>query len=910
MKRGREHFNEERLHWRVWEEHPNWHAWNSGAVSSEQAIPPILRETVLKMREGIQQAIADAEHTQDLSYEVVQGHLITTIGGRSIYQFHLVKDVDLREQTSVHAMISQQNGEDQKIEARVVSRMELGIRLSTREPLPEEQLTHLVLVEDATWLLKRQLRALDHIRETEAQMGAKTLGLLPTRSGIEVVRQLRTFVPNDSQKQAITHGLGSEQTFIVGPGGTGKTVTTSNLICQYLDQGLSVLLVSHTNIATDNAFLDVVNTLLANIGSELTSLVAPGLIVRQGTPHHPNLLTGEYRELTVEALAEQRMRTQTEARKHAEKTRQELLQQIEHLEHEIHQGESDWQPRKEKYEQQSEPLCQSLIRLRKEQEKRSEKQQKVSDAKAKAQKEASNQLALFLQKYQQFLEKRQFWRKERQRHTEAWQAAQNELTSVQDMGRVKRFFSSYKNYDFAAATQHVAQLLQKQGTAITALATLEQHIQANKQAREELKAELARLTTEEQQWQDYLASFVDPAAAQITQQEQALAQIQKALEDGEASLVECRKQWEQRREKLSEIEVQLEKLREEQGSFRAQIVAEARLVATTTTGVYVNPRLLERAFDVVVIDELSMVPLVSVLLVATRATRKFVGAGDPTQLSPVLKLNKQNLAPLAREWLGKNLYTHLGITIRNAINGEKDCVLLTEQGRMHPKIAEPINTRVYEGMLANREETENFPPRGPYPDWPLMLVDSSRSGARTIKRNEQTARVNTVHADIDVALVRMALADLPPRSSENQFSISPRIGVITPYRSQVHLIRKKLREVRLLQDVHVGTINTVQSLQFEMVIFDTVEAPGLQPFDFTFDAIFDAQGMATEATRLLNVAHTRARYKLIYVAHRDWLHQWQPSSPDNERSSRRLLVELVDEAYKLGHVSATEILGQ
>lgn len=400
------------------------------------------------------------------------------------------------------------------------------------------------------------------------------------------------------------------------------------------------------------------------------------------------------------------------------------------------------------------------------------------------------------------------------------------------------------------------------------------------------------------------------AQAQVIQQEQELNRLQKILKKRESFLKARRAQLAYQRKKLAEIEAQLEELRAKQESLRVQIVADARLVATTTTGVYVNPRLLEREFDMVVIDELSMVPLISVQLAATRATRKFVGAGDPTQLSPVLKLDKPKLAPLAQEWLGKNLYTHLGITIRNAIDGEKDCVLLTEQGRMHPVIAKPINTRVYEDMLRDREDTKHFPPRGPYPDWPLMLVDSSGSRARTIKPNEHTARVNIVHADIDVALVRLALADLPPRPPENPFSMSLRIGVITPYRSQVHLIRKKLREAGLLQDIHVGTINTVQSLQFEVVIFDTVEVPGLRPFGFTFDAIIDAQGMATEATRKLNVAHTRARYKLIYVAHREWLHRWQPLNPNNERALRRLLVELVDGAHKEGHVSAAEILGQ
>lgn len=590
MKRERKHFNEERLNWRVWEENLNWRARNadSGTAPSTQEIPPLLRETVLAMREGIQQAIADAEHAKASSYEIVQGQLLTTIGGRSIYQFRLVKDADLGEQTSVNAMIPQQDGKNQKIEARVVSKMELEIRLSTREPLPEEQLARLTLVEDVTWLLKRQLRALDHIQETDAQMGAKMLGLLQAHSGVEVVEQLGTFVPNDSQKQAIARGMGSERTFIVGPGGTGKTAIVSNLICRYLLQGLSVLLVSHTNIATDKAFLDLVNILLANLTSELSSLIARGLIVRQGTPHHPDLLTGEYRELTVEALTERRMGTQAVAREQAEKTRQEIHQQIDLLEHEIDQQESEWLPWRKEFEQENELSPGSLFKSQKKQEARTGKKRKASVLKSKAQ-----------------------------------------------------------------------------------LIQLKQNLQ-----------------------------------------------IQKALKNGEAYLKACRTQLEQQREKLAEIDARLEELKAAREDLHAQIVADARLVATTTTGVYVNPRLLEREFDVVVIDELSMVPLISVLLVATRATRKFVGAGDPTQLSPVLKLDKPKLAPLAQEWLGKNLYTYLGIAIEDAINGTKDCVLLTEQGRMHPTISAPINARVYKSMLTDREETKNFPPRGPYPDWP------------------------------------------------------------------------------------------------------------------------------------------------------------------------------------------------
>jgi len=348
-------------------------------------------------------------------------------------------------------------------------------------------------------------------------------------------------------------------------------------------------------------------------------------------------------------------------------------------------------------------------------------------------------------------------------------------------------------------------------------------------------------------------------------------------------------------------------LKTEQESLRAQIIADAQLVATTITSVYVNSFLLSREFDVVVVDELSMISLVSVLLVASRATSKFVGAGDPMQLPPVLKLEHPKQAPVAQEWLGKDLFTYLGVTIFDAIKGEKDCVLLDCQGRMHPVIAAPINHFIYQGMLTNREETKNFPARGPYPEWPLMLVDSSKSEAKTEKESKKRPRHNKVHAEIAVALVRQVLASLPPREPSDDPSV-PRVAVITPYRSQVSLISQKLREARLIQHAHVGTINTVQSLEFECVIFDTVEAPGLRPFPFTYDRILDEHNMATEATRRLNVGHTRARYKLIYIAHLDHLLKYQPKNPTNDPGKQCLLVELVKWAGREKSVSATQVL--
>jgi hypothetical protein len=187
-------------------------------------------------------------------------------------------------------------------------------------------------------------------------------------------------------------------------------------------------------------------------------------------------------------------------------------------------------------------------------------------------------------------------------------------------------------------------------------------------------------------------------------------------------------------------------------------------------------------------------------------------------------------------------------------------------------------------------------------------VDTSGTEARCFKPRPKQPRENVYHARLAVILARQALESLPPRPSTDDPTV-PRVAILVPYRSQMALVQKKLREAQLAYLVHVGTINTVQSLEFPVVIFDTVEAPGIRPWPFTFDRIFDDHQMATDATRKLNVAWTRARYKLIVIAHRQHLHAHLPHHPEEDPvKKQRLLVDLVDWTAREGCISASHLL--
>jgi len=370
----------------------------------------------------------------------------------------------------------------------------------------------------------------------------------------------------------------------------------------------------------------------------------------------------------------------------------------------------------------------------------------------------------------------------------------------------------------------------------------------------------------------------------IKQLEQQLAQLRAAIEQGEQPVVGLKAQREATTTERARIEARLAEIKVEQESQRARIIAEAQLVATTITSVYLNPRLLERDFDVVVVDELSMISVIGVLLVVSRALKHVVGAGDPMQLPPVVVLNHEEQAPLARQWLGKDLFTYLGVSIFDAIGGAKECVLLTEQGRSNPAIIAPINHYVYQDMLTSRPETLHAPGIGPHLEWPLMLVDTTGSKARCLKPGREKPRENKYHARLAVTIAQQVLASLPPLSPEDDPTI-PRVAIVAPYRSQVNLTLRKLREAKIAHLVHMGTINTVQSLEFPV-----------------------EHNMATGATRKLNVAWTRAKQKLILIAHRKHLRDHLPRSGQDTPKGQRLMWSLVEWAAREGCIGSAEYI--
>ena len=121
-------------------------------------------------------------------------------------------------------------------------------------------------------------------------------------------------LPNDEQLTSIRAACGSDVHFIWGPPGTGKTQTIGFLIAALLRRNLRVLVVSHTNIATDNAIEKAARLLEATEDYQSGKLVRYGNISPNSTL--PEMVIPEkISERLGRHLNEQLARHQTELSK-------------------------------------------------------------------------------------------------------------------------------------------------------------------------------------------------------------------------------------------------------------------------------------------------------------------------------------------------------------------------------------------------------------------------------------------------------------------------------------------------------------------------------------------------------------------------------------------------------------------
>lgn len=244
-------------------------------------------------------------------------------------------------------------------------------------------------------------------------------------------------------------------------------------------------------------------------------------------------------------------------------------------------------------------------------------------------------------------------------------------------------------------------------------------------------------------------------------------------------------------------------------------------------------------FDFCLVEEASQASLAQVLPLAALSTSIFL-AGDPAQLSPVAKHHD----PKVRKWMAASPFSQMPEMKSPAV------WVLTEQRRMADSICRLVSDMAYaqsglvtaaDALQSKSWNTARYEAFGPYSPDRHLIVHPIR------ERVEVHGPVRMREESIDEILSMLSQC----RSDGFQ---AKDVLVITPFRDQARLIRRKLSQAGF-REVAVSTVHRTQGSAKKVVIFDVVD--GRHPFLQT-----------DEAKRLLTVAFSRAEAKLLVLASR------------------------------------------
>lgn len=291
--------------------------------------------------------------------------------------------------------------------------------------------------------------------------------------------------------------------------------------------------------------------------------------------------------------------------------------------------------------------------------------------------------------------------------------------------------------------------------------------------------------------------------------------------------------WHQKMDRLKSRATELE-LR-----IRSSLFGEARVIASTLTGA-ANRVLEGEKYSTLFIDEAAQA-LEAACWIAIRKAGRVVLAGDHCQLPPTVK----SIMAL-KGGLGKTLMERI------VENKPETVTLLKMQYRMNEQIMKFSSDWFYNGMVESAPMVSH---RGILDyDIPMMWIDTAECDGKEEFVGENFGRINRAEAEMTLQTLQQYLEKI---GKQRILEESIDVGIISPYRAQVQLLRKELRKREFFRPYrHLLTVNTVDGFQGQerdIILISLVRSNDGGDIGFLRDL------------RRMNVAITRARMKLIIL---------------------------------------------
>jgi superfamily I DNA and/or RNA helicase len=294
-------------------------------------------------------------------------------------------------------------------------------------------------------------------------------------------------------------------------------------------------------------------------------------------------------------------------------------------------------------------------------------------------------------------------------------------------------------------------------------------------------------------------------------------------------------------------------------------ISRCRVIVGTVASVSTKPDLFRlKRFDVAIVDEATQIlepQLLGILCAKDRtgqnAIGKFILIGDHKQLPAVVLQSSEQSRVCSDELLSVGI-TNLKDSLferlyRFYVHDPETRVvdMLCKQGRMNPAVALFPNKAFYGGLLEPVGLPHQMDVTFPYGARVQFIPSQSHTGGISDKCNIYEARLAA-----DLA------AQVYNRNPE-KFDVTRTLGIITPYRSQIAMIKKELalREIPVLNEILVDTVERFQGSERDVIIYSfSVNYPWQLQF---LSNVTEEDGVLID--RKLNVALTRARKQMYLI---------------------------------------------
>ena len=330
---------------------------------------------------------------------------------------------------------------------------------------------------------------------------------------------------------------------------------------------------------------------------------------------------------------------------------------------------------------------------------------------------------------------------------------------------------------------------------------------------------------------------------------EARSALDEAEGKGKKAPTDVKERFETLRRRKTFLSTQIDKARDNENSAhrtadlnrkRAQqaVLDEAHVLCATLSGsgheMFQN---LNIEFETVVVDEAAQCVEMSALIPLKYGCAKCILVGDPKQLPPTV-FSKQ----AAKFQYEQSLFA------RMANNSADDVHLLDVQYRMHPEISAFPSATFYDGRLLDGDDMAKLRRRPWHADallGPYRFFD--------VQGQHQTSSKG--HSLINMAEIEaaMQLYDQLSKGYGSKFALSGKIGIITPYKSQLRELRDRFSRrygVTIKDTIEFNTTDAFQGRESEVIIFSCVRASPAGGIGFLQDI------------RRMNVGLTRAKSSL------------------------------------------------